>query len=242
MKEKRFYFEGELSANMVIEMVGEEFHHLANVMRAKTGDKVCLFNGNGNFYLGKITEITKKYANIDVLEEKVSESEPKIKLTVFQALAKGDKLSLIMQKITELGASKLALFESKFCDVKANTGRQEKLSLVSAQAAKQCGRASLVETEGVLKLSQIAEKIKEYDDFFVAYENSDGHTLVDSVLSLKNAKNIAVMIGAEGGFSEDEIELLKANGADVVSLGKRILRTETAAIACTALIMQLLEK
>lgn len=242
MKEKRFFYEDMLAVGSCINMVGEEFHHLSNVMRAKTGDKVCLFNGNGNFYLGKITEITKKYANIDVLEEKVSESEPKIKLTVFQALAKGDKLSLVMQKITELGATKLALFESKFCDVKANTGKQEKLSLVSAQAAKQCGRASLVETEGVLKIKQIAEKIKEYDDFFVAYENSDGHTLVDSVLSLKNAKNIAVMIGAEGGFAEDEIELLKANGADVVSLGKRILRTETAAIACTALIMQLLEK
>ena len=76
----------------------------------------------------------------------------------------------------------------------------------------------------------------------MAYENSDGHTLVDSVLSLKNAKNIAVMIGAEGGFAEDEIELLKENGADVVSLGKRILRTETAAISCTALIMQILDK
>ncbi len=242
MKEKRFYFDGELRANSNINLIGDEFHHLTSVMRARIGDKVCLFNGNGNFYFGEITEITKKYAEIKITLEKKSENEPKINLTVFQALAKGEKLSLIMQKITELGANKLVLFDSKFCDVKANDNKKDRMNQISAQAAKQCGRASIVESEGVLSVKEVAEQIKDFDAFFVAYENSDGHTLANSLSSLKNAKNIAVMIGAEGGFAEDEITLLENSGADIVSLGKRILRTETASIACTALIMGLLEK
>lgn len=242
MKEKRFYYSGELDSSSKIELDGEEFHHLTNVMRARVNDKVCLFNGNGNFYFGEITEIAKKFAKIEINRCEKSENEPTVQIDVFQALAKGDKLSLIMQKITELGASNLYLFESKFCDVKANTNKQERMDLVSISASKQCGRATIVSSFGVLTVKDIANMVGDYDAFFVAYENEDGHTLTQSLLKWKDTiKKVAIMIGAEGGFSEDEIELLKNAGADIVSLGKRILRTETATISCTALISQILE-
>ena len=146
-----------------------------------------------------------------------------------------------MQKITEIGASELCLFESKFCDVKSNTHKQERMDSIAVSAAKQCGRATIVETSGIYQLKDVANMIKDYDAFYVAYENEDGHTLVDSLRDSKNKlKNVAIMIGAEGGFSEKEINLLKENGADIVSLGNRILRTETASIACVALISQIL--
>jgi len=242
MKEKRFFYNGNLKENTVIDFEGEEFHHLANVMRARVGDKVCLFNGDGNFYFGEVKSISKKFAEIKINRKEESKSEPQITLTIYQALAKGDKLSLIMQKITELGASKLCLFESDFCDVKANSNKQERMDSISVSAAKQCGRATIVQSEGIFSIKEVADQIKDYDAFFVTYENEDGHTLTDSLQKHADLKNIAVMIGAEGGFATKEIQLLKDSGADIVSLGKRILRTETAAIACTAVVMQLLEK
>ncbi len=237
-----YYFDGELSVGFCVRLEGDEFHHLAQVMRAKVGEKICLFNGNGTFYFGEIVEISKKYAKINILTEEKSKNEPKVHLTVFQALVKGDKLSLIMQKITELGASELVLFESKFCDVKASSNKEDKMNQISVQACKQCKRASIVKSSGVLNISEIADQIKDFDAFFVAYENKDGHLLTDSLIKLKKANNIAIMIGAEGGFAEDEIDMLEKAGADIVSLGNRILRTETAAIACTTLITGLLEK
>lgn len=243
MKEKRYYFDGNLADNSTVCLEGEEFHHLTNVMRTRVGEKVCLFNGDGNFYFAEVLQINKKSADIKIERVEASENEPKINLTVYQALAKGDKMSLVMQKITEIGASTMRLFESTFCDVKGNTHKQDRLENISISAAKQCGRASIVNTEGVFSVKQMAEQIKEFDAFFVAYENEDGHTLVNSLSKLSNNhKNIAIVIGAEGGFSEKEIELLKNNGADVVSLGKRILRTETASIVTAGLIMQIMEE
>lgn len=243
MKEKRFYFSGELAENKLISIEGEEFHHLANVMRARVNDSVCLFNGDGYFYFGKITQINKKNAEILINNTQKSENEPKVELTIYQALAKGDKLSLIMQKITEIGASELAIFDSEFCDVKANTTRVDRLETIAISASKQCGRATITKQSDVLKFNEIVNQIKDFDAFYVAYENEDGLTLSKDLILNKNKLNkVAIMIGAEGGFSEKEIKLLKTNGAKIVSLGNRILRTETASIVCAGLVMQILEQ
>ena len=243
MKEKIYYFEGELADNIIITLTDDEFHHLSNVMRSKVHDKIFLFNGNGYFYHGEIVEMSKKYAKILIISSEQSVAEPKIQLDVYQALVKGDKLSLITQKLTELGASNLFLFESAFCDVKSNTGKQNRLKQISISAAKQCGRATVVESDyDILSVKKVTEKIGEYDAFFVAYENADKITLTDELLNFSgDLKKIAVMIGSEGGFSEKEIELLKESGAKIVSLGERILRTETASITCSAVITQILK-
>ena len=242
MKEKRFYFNGDLTINSEIIYEGEEFHHLSNVMRARVGDKLILFNGDGVFYHAEISELAKKYAKIKVLSSDESKNEPKIELVVYQALAKGDKLSLIMQKITEIGASELAIFDSEFCDVKANTTRVDRLETIAISAAKQCGRATITKQSGVLKIKEVADLVKDYDAFYVAYENEDGLTLAKDLIKNKDEiKKVAIMIGAEGGFSSSEIELLKNAGAKFVSLGSRILRTETASIVASGLIMQILE-
>ncbi len=242
MKEKIFYYSGSLSENIIINLEGDEFHHLSNVMRARSGDKLVLFNGDGTFYHAEIVTIAKKYAEVKVLVAEKSKNEPKVEFVLFQALAKGDKLSLIMQKISEIGASELAIFDSEFCDVKANSTRVDRLETIAISASKQCKRASVVKQSGVYKIEEVAKMIGEFDAFFVAYENEDGKTLASEVLKNKDKlKKVAVMIGAEGGFSQKEIELLKSSGAKIVSLGQRILRTETAAIVTTGLVMQLLE-
>ena len=168
MKEKRYYFSGTLAENLTIQFEGEEFHHLTNVMRQRVGDKICLFNGDGNFYFAELKSINKKYADIFVERKEVSINEPTIKLDVYQALAKGDKMSLVMQKITEIGASELCLFESDFCDVKSNTNKQDRMDSISISAAKQCGRATIVKYIVGYKIKEVAEKIKDYDAFFFA--------------------------------------------------------------------------
>ncbi len=243
MKEKRFYYNDELSENKKVLIDGDEFHHLTNVMRARVGDNVCLFNGNGYFYFGKITQINKKNAEILINSAQISENEPKIKLTIFQALAKGEKLSLVMQKITEIGATELAIFDSDFCDVKSNTTRVNRLETIAISASKQCGRATITNQTGVYKFNEVISLIQNYDAFYVAYENENGLTLTNDLIENKGKlKNVAVMIGAEGGFSENEIKSLKENNAKIVSLGNRILRTETASIVCAGLVMQILEQ
>lgn len=243
MKEKRYYYEGNLATGKIITLEGDEFHHLANVMRSRIGERVCVFNGNGVFYFGNVKTIAKKYAEIEITDELTSNNEPQIELTVYQALAKGDKLSLIMQKITEIGASELALFESKFCDVKSNTHKKERMDTIAISASKQCGRATVTKNTGIYSIKEVANQIKDFDAFYVAYENKDGLTLVGDLLKNKpNLKKVAIMIGAEGGFSEEEIKLLDENGAKIVSLGNRILRTETASIVCAGVIMQILEE
>lgn len=241
MKGKRYFYSGELLSNTIINLEGEEFHHLSNVMRSRVGDEVILFNGDGNFYYSEIKSINKKYAEIFIKKQVKSENEPTICFDLYQALAKGDKLSLIMQKITELGANSLCLFESKFCDVKASTNKIDRMDSIAISASKQCGRATITKTEGIYLVKEVAQKIKDYDAFFVAYETSEDITLANYLIN-NSYKKVAVMIGAEGGFSDDEINLLKENGAKIVSLGKRILRTETAAISCTALVTQILER
>ena len=242
MKEKRYYYNGKINLNSTIVLEGEEFHHLANVMRSKIGDNVCIFNGDGNFYFGKIAQINKKNSEIHIHYAQKSENEPKINLVIFQALAKGDKISLIMQKITEIGASELVLFESEFCDVKSNTHKVDRLDKISISASKQCGRATIVKNQGILSIKQVISEIKNFDEFFVAYEAEDNTTLANELIKNKsNLHSVAIMIGSEGGFSNNEIELLKDNGAKIVSLGNRILRTETAAIVCAGLISQILE-
>ena len=243
MKEKRFFINQDIFENQKLILDGDEFHHLANVMRARVGEKVCLFNGNGTFYFGEITQINKRNAEILINYSQKSENEPIINLTIYQALAKGDKLSLIMQKITEIGASEMAIFDSDFCDVKSNTTRVDRLETIAISAAKQCGRATITKQTGIFKIKEVADKIKDYDAFLVAYEAEDGMTLSNYLIKNKsNLKNVAIMIGAEGGFSDKEIEVLRTNGAKIVSLGKRILRTETASIVCAGLAMQILEQ
>ena len=243
MKLKRYYYNGNLSKGQTVVLDGEEFHHMANVMRSRVGDQVELFCGDGYDYIGQITELNKKSATISILSSTENVCNPKTKIDVFQALAKGDKLSLITQKITELGAHKLVIFESKFCDVKSNTGKLDKLDMVTISACKQCGRSVPVEVQGVASIADVQKMIKDYDKFLLFYEAEDGNTLKAEIeiLTKQNPQKLAIMVGPEGGFDKTEIELLKNAGATIVGLGSRILRTETAAIAGVAVLSQLLD-
>lgn len=237
MKLKRYYYNGELKQGNIVVLEGDEFHHLKNVMRTNVGDLVSLFNGTKIDAIAQVKNISKNKAELYIQEILENKSEPAIEVTLFQAVCKGDKLSLITQKITELGATNMTVFYSQYTDIKDKTSKLDKLERVSISASKQCGRSSILNVEGVVSFAEMLNKAKHLDKVFVAYENADQTSLYDSLSKNANYKKIGVIIGAEGGFSEKEIEIINENKFEIVTLGKRILRTETAAIASVAQIM-----
>ena len=243
MERKRFYFNKEYLKDNIVCLKDDEYHHMINVMRLRVGDSVVLFCGDGLDYTAQIENISKKEATLRVKEIKQNNSEIGFGLTVYQALAKGEKLSLIAQKLTEIGATGLKVFSSEFCDVKPNTARLDKLDKVVISASKQCGRSALLNApESALKFSDLIKEIKKYDVCYLAYENETGLTLHEDLIKHKALKNVAVIIGPEGGFSNAEAKTLTDSGAVSVSLGGRILRTETAAIFAASVIVGVLEK
>ena len=242
MKLKRYYYQGEIKSNQTIIIDGEEFHHMINVMRSSVGENIIVFNGDGNDYFCKIKQINKKFAEVYVEKCEKNHNTPSIDITLYQAVCKGEKLSLIAQKITELGAKNMVVFHSKFTDIKDKTNKIDKLEKVSISASKQCGRSDILSVNGVIDFKEMAKSAVKHQKVFVAYENAEGKTLYDALQENNSYDDVALIIGAEGGFSDDEISYLKDNNCEIVSLGKRILRTETASIAGIAQIIFACEK
>jgi len=237
MKNKRYYVNKEIIEGSHIKLEGDEFIHLASVMRSRVGESVTLFNGDAYDYDGVIVEIAKKYALINVTHKTKGIGFPNKKVTLFQALVKGDKLSTIVQKNTELGTHEIVLFESDYSDVKVGSKNIEKLEKVSISACKQCGSSVLTLTGRELKFNQMIEEIKKYDSVLFAFECESENHISKILPSLRDKNNIAVIVGAEGGFSDIEAQKIKDAGAIVVNLGQRILRAETAGIVLPSLVI-----
>lgn len=236
---KKFYLENlsNCTINDCLQFDGEEFSHIALVLRKSVGDILCFIDGSGYDYIAQIGTIGKKNMTIKVLSKTLSQNETKTNVTVFQALVKGDKFELITQKLTELGVNKIIPFSSEFCQVKPNTTRLDRLSKISVEALKQCGRAKKVEIDSISTFDQMIEKTKQFDLVLFAYENSSNN-IDEKELSTFAGKNVAIIVGSEGGFSEKETDMLsKLSNVRTISLGKRILRAETASIALTSAVM-----
>ena len=243
---RKFYIKTEKSfeKESLIIVEGEEFNHIVNVLRKKQGDEICVIDGSGTDYICIINEINKKNLSLKIVDMKDCESETKCNVTVFQALVKGDKFELIIQKLTELGVKKLVPFSSNFCQVKSNTTRLDRLEKISIEALKQCGRAKKLEIDEIVDFKDMINKLKEYDKVIFAYENATDN-LSQELLKVNGnlSENVAIIVGSEGGFSKEEAEeLSKLNNLCKVSLGKRILRAETASIALTSVVMFLLDE
>lgn len=242
MKLKRYFIDDEIKNNANVTIEKEEYHHLKDVMRAKVGDKVILFNGTDFEAEATITRLNKQNGTLKIDRVYKNESEPEIEVCLMQAVCKGEKLSLITQKITELGASKMVVFYSDYTDIKDKTSKLDKLDRVSIAACKQCGRSKPIIVEGVVDFCAMVERAKNYDIVFVAYENAEGLSLYKALSKNAKFKKICVIIGAEGGFSPKEVEILEKCNFKIVTLGKRILRTETAAIVSVASIINACEE
>lgn len=231
---KRFFIANNKINNNFAIIDGEEFFHMTVVLRMREGESVEVCVNDGFIWFGTIKSIQKKQAEVELSYCEQSTSEAKTTVDVFQALCKGEKTDLIVQKCTELGINKLVLFESKFCVAKfgANNERLQKIAL---QSSKQCGRAVALSVLGGLTFEKMLESLKQYDLVVFANEREKASSLPP--LLAFYGKRVGIIIGSEGGFAPEEIEQIENNGAVSISLGKRILRCETAAIALSAIVM-----
>lgn len=244
--EKRFFIDSEIKINVgdKIVLTGDEHVHLARVMRLRVGDSVECFQDGSDIFVCKILQVGKNDTALEVLDSYACVANPKIKITLFQGLPKLDKLELISQKLCEIGASCIVPFYSKFCIAKPNDNKVERLRKIIVSACKQCGRTSLLRVDLPLKFQDIVPMFDDYDYVLFANEKEDAKRIDDVVFEISKSKDkdisVAYVVGSEGGFSAEEIELLSKVCLSV-SFGKRILRTETASIYVASLLCGMLE-
>ena len=246
---KFFVKEDQIKDNEII-ILGQDVNHIKKVLRAKKGDELQICNSqNGENFLCEINDLENENI-ICKIKEKINKNvESNIEVTIFQGLPKSDKMEYIIQKSVELGVHDITPVEMKRCVVKIDSKDESKKiarwQKIAESAAKQSGRSTIPEIKNIVNIEKIIQLIKEYDCVIVAYENEKNNTIKRELLEIKEKVHdkvkIAVVIGPEGGLEEKDVELLKHNGAKIVTLGHRILRTETVALNVLSVIMYELE-
>ncbi len=209
-------------------LTGEEHLHVSVVLRARAGDELIVCCGDGYDYHYEIVGFERNKTKLKFLNKTEVDTEPKHKVDLFIALTKGDKLELITQKCVELGINSVQPFTSEYVQVKGEV-RFDRLNRIAKEAAQQCGRGKVPSVGQVIGFSDMVNRLSGYDNVLFFYEG-EGGKIGDTY------GDVALIVGSEGGFSKAEAEILSAN-ACTISLGKRILRAETAAITATALAM-----
>ncbi len=210
---------------------GEEFNHF-NVLRCDVGEEVLCLGTDGNDYLCRVKEVFKKYAVAEIISFEKNTKNPKTNITVFQGMVKGEKIDLIVQKLTELGVSNLYTFESDYTIAKGNNNKLERLNRISQEACKQCGRSKPLSIYDGISFNDMLKMLPEYDVVLFANEKNTNRELVN----IAKDKKIALIIGSEGGFSDEEVNKLLSVGVKCFGLGNRILRAETACIAMASIV------
>jgi 16S rRNA (uracil1498-N3)-methyltransferase len=240
-KHRRFFvdpgriIEGEAS------IIGDTAHQMANVLRLKPGDRVILLDGSGCEHEAELKEIAGGEAQARIIATRNCDGEPELKLTLAMCLPKGDKLDLIVQKCTELGISRMIILDSERCVARLDPAKVgERLTRwrkIAAEAAEQSGRARSPEVDGVLPYEDLAAEVRSHGLALLAWEDERRVSLKKTIRGHAGGNSIILIVGPEGGLTEREADLARQAGAQCVSLGRRTLRCETAAIAGCAAIM-----
>lgn len=219
-------------------IMGDDAAHITKSLRMKPGERVTVCDGDLGEYDCVVRE-TGDTVTLDVCAERRSETEPPYFAVVYQALVKGDKFDTVIQKATECGASRIVPFISERCVVRMTPKDAEKKRArwqrIALEAAKQCGRGRVPEVAPLMDFSSAVGEAAKSDAALFCYEDEKGRGLPDALKGDGKPNSISVMIGSEGGFSPAEAAKAAECGMKAVSLGKRILRTETASsfvLAC----------
>ncbi len=236
-----FFVDENQKLNDKYVITGADFNHIKNVLRMNVGD-TFLVSENGVSNLCEIEDFVEESVIAKIIEENYNDTNLPIKIYLFQGLPKGDKMELIIQKTVELGVEGIIPVEMNRCVVKLDDKKKKskvsRWQTISESAAKQSKRNTIPEISDVLTYKQAMAKAKEMDVFLVPYESKNGMEDTKTALSqIKKGMSVGILIGPEGGFDEKEVEVAFENGGKVVSLGKRILRTETAAITSVSMCM-----
>ncbi len=232
-----FYIDkSDITENKAV-ITGEEAQHISRVLRMKKGDSVTLCDGEGMFYEATLSEFSEKSVTAEITSSRKAETEPEVKLTIFQGVPKNPKLETIVQKLTEIGAVKIVPVDTKRAVAKLDKAAKiDRLRKIAREAAKQSKRGIVPEVTDSMSFKEAVKEAGKAELSIIAYEE-EVETSLKKALSGKNPKTVSVMIGPEGGFEREEVELAKENGLISVTLGKRILRTETAPLVIAGAIL-----
>lgn len=226
-----------------VSLSADEARHARGVLRLQPGDEVYVFDGAGKEFRCAVRELDRDGAALDVLEEvEPARPESPLNLTLGVALLKGEKFDLVVQKATELGASRIVPVATSRADVRLRDGNEAKRKVtrwqrIALEAAKQCGRARLMEIEEPVEFKALIDWPAEEDELRLMFAERNGTSLAE-VAHNPQAGSVKVfaLIGPEGGWADEEIELASKRGWQIVTLGGRTLRAETAVIAIVALL------
>ncbi|MBO4888266.1 MAG: 16S rRNA (uracil(1498)-N(3))-methyltransferase [Firmicutes bacterium] len=240
---KFFVTREDVQGNYIV--IHKDTHHILHVLRKGKGDQLEICDGKNTDYLCEILEIARDESQIicKVLKKVTSSAESSVRITLYQGLPKADKMELILQKGTEIGIHDFVPFESSrtivHLDTKKAGGKIDRWNKIAESAAKQSGRGNIPVVRPVLSFAQAVETaISENDLVLVCYEAEKKNALKTILRGVDTKpQKIALLIGPEGGFSEEEIRKILAAGGQAVTLGPRILRTETAGMIAAALIL-----
>ncbi|MBQ7112952.1 MAG: 16S rRNA (uracil(1498)-N(3))-methyltransferase [Clostridia bacterium] len=239
----RFFIDPHAVCGNEAVLTGEDVQHIAKVLRLRAGDEVTLCDGAKTEYTARIDSVEKERITLRVLETAASKTESSAEITLYQGLPKAGKLETIIQKCVELGIGKVIPFDAERSVVKLSekdfAKKQSRYQRVAYEAAKQSRRGIIPEVGGLVKLAK--EDFSGFDLILLAYEEERGTTLKKALRAKMDAKRIALIVGPEGGFAPEEADMLIQRGAVSVSLGPRILRTETAGMAMLAMTVYELE-
>ncbi len=237
----RFFLTDEYESGDRIAVTGTDAHHIGRVLRMETGDRITLCDGKGHDYLGVIEQRRPETVEIRCIEKTFSPNEPAIETTLYMALPKREKLEWIVQKTVELGITKIVPFVSERCVAKWSEKdaekKTERLNKMSEAAAKQSGRGRIPLISRPVSFPEMLETAKRHEKAFLAYESEEDMSLRRFLETGTKARDYGFIIGAEGGFSLAEADACKKAGIPSVSLGKRILRCETAPITVLSILL-----
>ena len=217
---------------------GDDAKHIAKVLRMHAGEKLVACDCQGYDYDCVIESLSDKEVELSVERKYSSETEPSVSVTLYQAMPKSDKMELIIQKAVELGVSAIVPVQTKRCvsrpDAKSMAKKLERYNRIALEAAKQCGRGRIPQVLPMLDFADAIKAMKEDQRAFLFYENSNSSFRKELE---QGVNSVSIMVGAEGGFEEEEVQKALDLGIASLSLGKRILRCETAPLAALSIIM-----
>ena len=233
----KFFVPEEQIVENKIKILGQDVNHIVNVLRLKILDEIIVCDkDNGKSYITKINCIDKDYVEVEIVRENIETTESNVSIDLFQGLPKFDKMEYIIQKATEIGVKNILPVSLERCivkiDKKTEIKKLDRWQKIAEVAAKQSKRDYIPKIEKILNIENICQNIEKYDIILIAYENEKANSLKTELKRLKGIDNlkIGVIVGPEGGFSEKEVQKLVSLGAKCVTLGERILRTETASL------------
>lgn len=243
---QHFFVIPEQVGETEIYVTGQDVNHMKNVLRMKIGEQVEISDGNNKKYLCEVSAYEEEQAVLRILEIREADTELKSRLYLFQGLPKNDKMDLIVQKAVELGAYEVIPVSMKRCvvklDAKKAAKKVERWNSISESAAKQAGRSIIPKVSDVVSYREALERAEQLDVVLVPYELEEGMAETKKLLhQIQPGQSVGIFIGPEGGFEREEVEQAIEAGAHPVTLGRRILRTETAGFTMLSILMFELE-